>query len=327
MLLDQSQIKEIVHNVLSIDYFGENGIRFNRFTDSQIKGYEEGYISRARSSAGVIFDFITDSDYIALKISLFEGSAHKWSTFDLYVDGIFTEYKRFEDYGDKSLSFILPNGKHRVTLYFPWSAETVLNQVYLSDGASIEKIKKSKKIIVMGDSITQGYISEYSSLIYTNQISHTTDYEVINQGVGGYYFGRNTIDTSLLASNPDLIVLAYGTNDYSIYETIEEFYRNVSEYIKKLTRLFEDKTILAVLPIFRNDENNKTRQLYRKYSLDDARNVLLQVYAEYENITVLSETGIPHIADVFAKDFLHPNQLGFTFVANSITNKILQILN
>lgn len=72
------------------------------------------------------------------------------------------------------------------------------------------------------------------------------------------------------------------------------------------------------MPIYRNDGNHQTREIFREYSFEDARNILLETYAGYKNITVVKETKIPHIPEVFASDYLHPNELGFQYMAKAI---------
>jgi hypothetical protein len=97
-----------------------------------------------------------------------------------------------------------------------------------------------------------------------------------------------------------------------------------SAYVEKLTSLFPDTKMVAVLPIFRNDEKNQAREKYRDYTLKDAREILTGIYEKYDNIHILKETGIPRIPDVFISDYLHPNELGFTFMAKAIGTEILK---
>ncbi len=327
MRLGKAEIEKIIHNVLSYDYDDDGRLHFRRFTQSQREAYKEesyDWLVRANASASVTFDFVTDSEYIALKFDLYLGSSQNWANFDLYVDGIYCEHKRFENLSAKLISFPLPEGEHRITLYFPWTAETVVNEVHLSDGASIREVQKKAKAIVFGDSITQGYVTEYTSLTYANQVAREAHIELINQGIGGYYFGINSIDESLVSYNPDFIMIAYGTNDYSRYDARQEFEMYVPKYIEKLTSLFPNTKMLAILPIYRNDENNQKREKYRDYTLNDAREILLSIYEKYDNIHVLRETGIPRIPEVFVSDYLHPNELGFTFMAKAIGKEILK---
>ena len=327
MKLERSQLEKIIHNVISYDYDENGGLHFRRFTESQRLAYAEEsaeWIVRANASASVTLDFISNSDYLAMKFDLYAGSSQGFAGFDLFVDGIFYQHKSFDNRNAKLVSFSLPVGEHRITLYFPWTTETVVNEVHLSDGASLLCIPNRRKAIFLGDSITQGYVATYPSLTYVNQVARETDTEIVNQGIGGYYFGVNSIDESLALYAPDFIVVAYGTNDYSKYESRQDFEMSVSRYIEKLTRLFPSTSILAVLPIYRNDENNRAREKYRDYTLEDAREILTSIYKKYNNISILKETGIPRIPDVFVSDYLHPNDLGFTFMAKSIGKELLK---
>ena len=128
------------------------------------------------------------------------------------------------------------------------------------------------------------------------------------------------------------VIFAYNTNciegsKLTEQQTRDMFEMNVSKYIEKLTSLFPNIKILAILPIYRNDHNHLTRERYRDYTLEDARDILIGIYEKYSNITVLKETGIPIIPEVFFSDYLHPNELGFTFMAKSVAKEVLRILN
>lgn len=329
MKLNTTELSKMIHNVLSYS-FDENGaLHFHRFTEQQRQTYgreSEDWATKTRSSASATFDFITDSDYIAVKFDLLPGSSQKWGSVDLYVDGVFCANRYADDLSIKIVGFELPKGQHRVTVYFPWSAQTVVNEVQLSDGASIIPVEKTCKLLCFGDSITQGYTSKFTSLSYVNQTARALDAEVVNQGIGGYYFNEATVDESLLVYKPDVITVAYGTNDYSRYETAEEYAEHTGKYIQKLAALFPHTPILGILPLYRNDQNHMARKVYRTYSLDDARAILRSHYAALPNGYVLEETGIPHIPQAYAPDFLHPNEFGFSIMSRSVIQKLEEIL-
>ena len=329
MKLDASQLSKIIHNVLSYSYDGNGNLHFHRFSEKQRQIYiqeSQDWAIKIQSSASVIFDFITDSDYITLKFDLFSSSSQKFASIDLYVDGVFYDHRYTDDLGIKLAGFDLPAGEHRVTVYFPWSAQTVVNEVHFSDGASIIPVEKNLKMLSFGDSITQGYTTKFTSLSYVNQTARALNAEVVNQGIGGYYFNEATIDETILFYKPDVITVAYGTNDYSRYETAEEYADHAGRYVKKLAKLFPDTKILGILPIYRNDQNHQVRKLYRGYSLDNAREILRQHYEACPNGYVLEETGIPHIPEAYVADYLHPNELGFSLMAQGVIRKIQEIL-
>lgn len=329
MKLEATDLSRIVHNVLSYS-FDENGsLHFHRFSEKQRETYcqeTQDWAAKTKASASVTVDFITDSDFIALKFDLYPGSSQRWGSIDLYVDGVFCANRYADDLSVKLAGFALPAGQHRVTVYFPWSAETVVNEVHLSDGASVLPVEKSCKILAFGDSITQGYTSKFTSLSYVNQTARALDAEVVNQGIGGYYFNEATIDESILSYKPDVITVAYGTNDYSRTESREQFAEASGRYIRKLAALFPNTKLLGILPLYRNDLNHQARKVYRTYSLDDARDILRSHYEACPNGYVLEETGIPHIPQAYAPDYLHPNEFGFSIMAQGVTRKLQQLL-
>lgn len=330
MMLSQEDLCKILHNVLEYS-FDENGfLHFFRFTKEQRQAYIDDktrdWVAKSRSGASATLDFITDSDYIALRYAILPGSSQTYGSFDLYVDGAMHASRSFVEMDAIQTGFQLPPGEHRVTVYFPWTTETILKQVHLSDGASVIPVEKSCRMMCFGDSITQGYIAKYTSLSYVNQVARALDAEVINQGVGGYAFNESVIDESIQCFHPDIITVAYGTNDYSRNETMEAYATKSSRYIKKLAKLFPDVPIVGILPIYRNDHNNVVRELYRDYKLDDARKFLKEQYLALPNGYVIEETGIPHLPMAFVADLLHPNDLGFTLMAQGIAPQLKKIL-
>lgn len=329
MKLNEAQLNQILHNALSWSFEENGSLHMHRFTQQQREIYaleSQDWVIKTNSSASMTFDFITDSDYLTLKFDLFPGSSQKWGSIDLYVDGVFYDNRYASDLSIKLAGFHLPEGEHRVTVYFPWSAQTVVNEVHLSNGASVIPVEKSLKMLCFGDSITQGYLTKFTSLSYINQTARALNAEVVNQGIGGYYFNEKTIDESIQTYQPDLITVAYGTNDYSRYETAEEYIACTGAYIRKLAALFPNAKLVGILPIYRNDQNHQVRKLYRSYSLDDARQLLKKEYEALPNGYVVEETGIAHIPEAYAADYLHPNEFGFSLMAQGVIRQLQEIL-
>lgn len=329
MKLDRDQLSKIIHNVVSYSFDDKGDLHFCRFSQKQQDTYarqSEDWELKTRASASVTMDFLTDSDYVALEFDLYPGSSQRYGSIDLYVDNVFYASRAIENFSVKLAGFQLPAGEHRVTVYLPWSAETVVNKVELSEGASVLPVTKSCKLMCFGDSITQGYISQFTSLSYVNQVARALNAEVVNQGIGGYTFNEATLDESILPCKPDIITVAYGTNDYSRNETPEAYAERSGAYIQKLAKLFPDTPILGILPIYRNDQNHNARKLFRTYSLNDAREILRNHYAALPNGYVLEETGIPHLSQAYAADFLHPNDFGFSLMSPEIVRKLQMIL-
>ena len=329
MKLNRDELGLIIHNVLSYSFDESDSLYFHRFTEAQRNIYARqsaDWAMKMQASASVTFDFITDSSYINLKFDLLPGSSQKWGSIDLYVDGVFYANCYAPDLNVKLADFALPEGQHRVTVYFPWSAQIVIHEVLLSDGASLIPVEKKGKLLCFGDSITQGFTAKFTSLIYVNQAARALELEVVNQGIGGYVFREDTLDQSILAYKPHIITVAYGTNDYSHYETAEDYAAHTQPYIQKLGAMFPDAKILGILPLYRNDEHYQACKLYRNYCMDDVRAILKEQYAALPNGYVLEETGIPHIPQVYAPDFLHPNEFGFSVMSQMVIRKLQELM-
>ena len=63
-----------------------------------------------------------------------------------------------------------------------------MNEIELDDEAIITPIRKLRKVIMYGDSITQGYDAAKSSLSYASRLADTLNADVVNKGIGGSVF-------------------------------------------------------------------------------------------------------------------------------------------
>ncbi len=327
-VLKPEEILPLVHNVLKTELDEEGRLRFRRFTPEQVEDYfADGpdFTIRCRASANVTLDFVTDSDRIEMEYDLLAGSSRKTYDIDLFVDGTLFDTKHGEGFVSGDAGFDLPEGKHRVTLFLPWSAELMLKSFALSDGASVEPAPpKSMRIIAIGDSITQGYKARHPGCSWVAKVTRDLDAEVFDLGVGGYRFLKKSLEHPT-RWRTDLILLAYGTNDYSRYEEAQTVAEGAESYLARLTELYPDTPILMMLPIYRNDPAYQEKVARRSYDLEDARQILREIAKRYPQITVLESDFYPRHADFFAPDFLHPNDLGFAFQGERIVRAIREM--
>ena len=327
-ILKPEEILPLVHNVLKTELDEESRLRFRRFTPEQVEDYfADGpdFAVRCRASANVTLDFITDSDRIEMAYDLLVGSSRKTYDIDLYVDGTLLDTKHEEGFEPGAAAFSLPEGSHRVTLFLPWSAELMLRSFALSDGASVAPAPpKSMRILAIGDSITQGYKARHPGCSWVGKVTRDLDAEVFDLGVGGYRFMTNSLKHPT-AWQVDLILLAYGTNDYSKYEEKQTVADGAEAYMARLTELYPETPILMMLPIYRNDPSYQEKSARRPYDLEDVRQILRGIAKRYPQVTVLESDFYPHHADFFAPDFLHPNDLGFAIQGEKIVRAIREL--
>ncbi len=309
MFLSFDQIKEITVGAVHIENI-DGDMRFYKYFPYMIPMWgakKETFESRAKSTTGIRLDFHTDSRHLKLEI---EGPAK----FEIYIDGLF----RYTMKETKTLSVDIdtPHGEPiedaRVTVYFPSHKEGKLKCIELDDGTYVRPHKFDRRILFMGDSITQGWESGFDSLSFANKVSRYFNAESVIQGVGGACFYPEFLEP--LPMDFDWVVVGYGTNDFTFREDFDEFYKYMCEYMSKLSRIYGDKKVFVISPIWRRLSKPEERQRFDEY-----RRAIANEAQNYGFIHVDGSLLVPPISDLYT-DGLHPNGTGFSLFAENLIN-------
>lgn len=298
-----------------------------RFTEEQLKEYSKQELHRIRSecTAGVSLDFMTDSPWLELDYSLAR-SLREYALFDVYLDGAWLGAYQSEQLSENRPDTIRLNlyeslGQKqvkRVTIYLPHSAIVLLLELRLSNQAQMfEASVHSRKLLCMGDSITQGMVAKRPSLTYPVQLSRGLGMELLNQGVGGYIHNEQVLDGAL-PWKPDLITLAYGTNDWTQAESLEQFVSNCQSFYDKLRLLYPDVPIIAWTPLWRADwEKPRNACGFLEFAA-----VMEKIVASYDRVQVLKGMELmPHDPALFL-DGVHPTDEGFQRLSTNLLTLI-----
>jgi len=304
----------------------DGALRMFRFTEKQCEYFAatENYIHKpmkSRATAGMNFDFYTDADSISIEAIGTRASGQSYCYIDVYVDGEIAGHFGFIDRETKKFSFSmeLKQGRKRVAVYLPCLFGVEISNFELSDGAAFEPVKKDKKFMFFGDSITHGYITEYPSLSYPNIVSRYFDAECVNQGVGAGLFDANDLDEDF-PYKPDKVFVAYGTNDW--YHSIDVKI-TAKEYYEKLCRIFKDSKIYAIIPIWR--VNYKEKEEITNMKFFDFREELTKICEQFENVTIIDGFElVPHDDEYFCEDGTHPNTKGLVSYGEQLVKKVLE---
>lgn len=321
-------IMDLVHGALHTAVTAEGEVRFARFTEAQKEAYyarREDFGVKCNASAGVTLDFISNTDHISFEAEFRKGSSRTYATVDLLVDNVLFDSKKVASPGVYPFAFDLPQGEHRITLALPWSAETELRALTVDDGATLIPLEKELRILSIGDSITQGYVAEHPSMTYVSYFARALNAEVLNQGIGGYQFFKESLNGAP-DWQPDVITLAYGTNDFHTLHSHEAFAAQAKEYITALCAAYPDTPILAITPIYRGDKPLEERLPVKDYSFAEAMEILREIYAAHPQIRVLDGLAFyPRPQDFFAPDYLHPNDQGFLLYGRAVEQAIKEV--
>ena len=322
--IDFEQIKKIVHGAARKEE-AEGKILFFRFTEEQQELYKtvsENFYMKSFSTSGISLEFCTDSENLSLSVLVSKGSSRTFFTHSIFVDS-----KRIGELSGNigenenvpfEKSFELGFGMKKVKILFPWSVASSLTALMLDDNAKVIPIEKKRKILMFGDSITQGYDAYKPENAYAIQIADRMDAEIRNKAIGGEQF-RAELAKIKEDFEPDIITVAYGTNDWR-HSTRDRFEKESKGFFENLRSSYPNVKIIAITPVWRTDIDNKQEfgepfEFIAEYIKKVSEKVL--------DMTVIDGIDlIPHNPKYYQTDGLHPIDSGFEYYADNLWKKL-----
>lgn len=295
----------------------------SRYSKKQIdymarEEYDWGWRWRATFSGGIRLEFITDSENISFDY-LASDMHERSNTVDLYVDGVLKSVYKIGDRLKGKIQYSLPSGEKKITIYYPCECLFKIKNFTLDGGYKSVK-DKGKRVLVIGDSITQGAGPEISSSAYLHALQRKTGYTILGQGVGGYRYEAPDL-MKVDGFEPDKIIVFLGTNYYE-KDCLErcgyDYEKGVKDFYKRLNELYPSAPVLAVTPLWRNNGVNMQRLIW---CIDKIKSVCSQ----YENVRVADGFElVPNVDECFS-DGVHPNSYGSTLLCENLYRFIKEI--
>lgn len=322
MILTYEQISHVAQGVVYVEQ-KEEGIQFHRFTPAQEKVYAESrFHPNQYSTAGVRLHFKTNSNVLGMKVLTSEGNNRRFFAHDIVVNGKYIDSLKnsLENvFGEFEKTFELGEGIKDVCIHFPWSVCSVLQELCLDDGSFVEPVKKNKKILIFGDSITQGYDAQNPINRYAGHLADALDAEEFNKAIGGEAFCPWLAETKD-DFEPDYISVAYGTNHWR-RSSSEGFARKCEQFYDALVANYPNAKIFALTPIWRKDCTDITR--FKNF--DELAEIIADVVKKYDNVTCISGRHfVPEDETLFSDLYLHPNDAGFKYYSEGIKKAVYQ---
>ena len=328
MKLTLEDVKKITAGALEIT---ENDgtftfCRFEKEAMDHYAGASTGFCLKSKASSSIRLDFITNSDKFDTDFSVNYGSSRTYYYFDVCIDGIIRKHLGEEvawiKKGHISLKvsdYVPQDGKeHRITLWLPNLAAAQLSNIEIDDGATLTPINYKMKLLCFGDSISQGYDAAFASKSYVNRITSHFDAYTVNQAIGGERF----VPEILLENTkykPDIVTVAYGTNDWS--GTVKSYFHpRCEEFFAKASKIYPDALKFAILPLWRADARSG-KQKYEG-SLDEACEFIAETASKYGFRIIDGRPFMPQSPEFFWDGRLHPNDLGFAEYASGVIAEI-----
>lgn len=322
MKLNLEQIRKITQGAEQV-WQQQDAIYFSRFTEDELALYQARpeYYPAAAATPGIQLVFRTDATGLELAVTAPDQKLYRrYYAYDILVeDTLIGQLKNFPDdlenghYDEAELSrgpnrgyFPLGSGEKTLRIVFPWSVSLGLEVLNLENATYCAPVKKARKLLVYGDSITQGACTLFPSGIYPLLLGKWLEAETISKGVGSEFYYPELAERATL-QNPDFITVAYGCNDW-YHLTREEFTRRCRAFWEILSRKYPDSRKFALTPIWYLADYAP-----RPFGpLEEVADTVRSTIWDLPDITVID------CLDFVSRDhrdfgdlYVHPNHLGF----------------
>ena len=238
--------------------------------------------------------------------------------FEVKINGVLSHAFFYENADKNTFRVALDNsnGCNRVEIILTsHHYGSKIARVELSDGATVKRSQFDLKVLFMGDSITQGWRTKYNCGSYGAIVSSYFNAESIIQGVGGGFFEKGIVDS--IGFTPDVVIVAFGTNDYGRCKTFEEVETKMSSFFEELNEQYKDSKIIYVSPIWRTDEYQE-REMGTFYECTKK----MQTIAKNHGAFVVDGAKMLMRCEEYLADGLHPNDLGSYCYALNLIKEI-----
>ena len=271
---------------------------------------------RARATTGVRLDFYTNSHAFGVKIV-------GGGKFELRINGVTRE--RVRDCGSYSWAITDVRGRQldtaRITFIFPSYSVGMISHVELDDGATYIPVNHKKRIMFLGDSITQGADAEIDTFAYAWRVTDYFDAESLINGIGGAFYSTKTFDVPDF--DPDAVIIAYGTNDFGRGGiSLEEKHAEIDGYLDLVKANYGGKRVIVLSPIWRctaeGENMSEDFHAFRLYIENSAR--------ERGFVAIDGLSLVPPMRSLYADGHLHPNDLGFAIYAENLIKQIKDLI-
>ena len=318
--LSFEQIKKLVHGAAFVEE-GDGKISFFRFTKEQQELYRvtsTDFYIKSMATAGISLEFDTDSENLALSFIINRGSSRTYFTISVFAAGRRIGELSGNIGGDENVpcrgSFALGEGVKKVRIQLPWSVAASLTSLELDDGAIAVPVHKKRKMLIFGDSITQGYDASRPEYAYAVRLADFLSARAVNKSIAGEQFFSRLSELSD-DFEPELITVAYGTNDWR-HSNKEKFERECAAFFENLTNNYPTAKIFALTPLWRVDMDTD-------YGFGEAfpyvARYIKQVAKKYPNVSVVDGIDlVPHRPSHYQTDGVHPIDSGFEHFTNNL---------
>ena len=304
-----------------------------RFLGSVAALHPGQFRGMARCTAGISLEFKTDASTISIALRrtpapqgtrFVMGEVAKadakavdlYEDFSVEVDGKEHPYLQYFD-SSLYIDIVDNSGRlpgfgdpHTVRVWLPALSGVELSEI-VCDGSFVEPVPARKTLLVLGDSIAQGYAATAPALTWAARLATMLDADLVNQGIGAQVFQPYTVPR--LDDAPFAVIVAYGENYRYESLSFARIEQDVRAYLAELASVFENVPVFVVSPLWHNEQADPSANLE---SLTFVRLLLEELCAEHGFFFVDGGALIDGDPALFADGYEHPADAGMAIIAD-----------
>ena len=314
MILTNKELQNFYFGAYSFEERDDGYLQAFQYTKEQMeyfKGAFDFWYDRCMATTAKTIEMKTDAQKISFEYKIiWKGSE---DSFELMIDGLIVKIDYIKDVKEEGkLEWQLPAGMKNLVIYLPADATILIRNFEIDSRA--ERPVKNKKVLWLGDSITQGFGPLRSAQTYVSVANRLLNYDIINQGIGGYVYDKKSL-LKMPDYTPDKIIVALGTNQYG-----SETMKDVEEYYESLMKVYGNEIpVLCISPLWRGDKPEDSA-IFERFC-DNIK----KIAGSYKNVKVIDGFKlVPHLSEYYL-DNLHPNCLGTETYGRNLVEEIRRI--
>ena len=308
------ELKELYFGAYFFEETEDGFLRAFQYSREQMayfKGAFDMWGDRCDASTAKTLELSTGATEISFDYKiLWMGSP---DSFEIAENGLITDIRYVKDLEKEgTIRWTLSAGRKDAIIYLPADATVIIKNFEVN--APCTPAVKGEKVLWLGDSITQGFGPLRSAQTYVSVANRQLNYDILNQGIGGYVYDKKSL-MSMPGYKPDKIIVALGTNQFW-----SDTMKDVEEFYETLTAVYGNEIpILCISPIWRGDVPDHAAKFV------DFCEKVKAIAGSYRNVTVVDGfTMVPHRPEYYL-DNLHPNCLGTETYGRNLVEAIRKI--
>ncbi|WP_051353770.1 SGNH/GDSL hydrolase family protein [Atopobium fossor] len=205
----------------------------------------------------------------------------------------------------------------RVRVFLPALRSCAVRTI-ACNGSVLKPLEKKDQLLVLGDSLTQGFVSGDPAKTWAHQLAHHKKLDVLNQGIGGQVFLPETLQdfSALPEFTPQSIVVAFGINYRYEPCTAHRVSKDIHRYFSVLHALWPAISTYVLTPLWHQVGPYPT---HKHSCFDQIPQLIEHAVATHSNMTLIDGTTLLDAnISLLSDGFEHPNTAGHTQIAERL---------